>query len=260
MGKLRKSLLIFVSMVMTFISTLCVHAASVSPAPITEESAVTVKSSISTSGVVILVLLLLLIISVIVNTWFIKTFFKHKEKFDNMHSKMCSLLNQNKSLKAKCSSHEKNVSFLDNWKQQAILVDPSIEDKVTSLQSKHLAEDFDTKYGDIVNFTVSAKGYSIFKTAYEAFENLPQTSKYYVQTDTNALKQKYEAAKSLKVNEVSNTLKLAISSYKPTKHNRKNWDKAVSYIKRVPKEIKDNIDEKLISTIYQNQQLAYRRK
>ena len=194
MGKLRMSLLVCISIFVTLISTFCVHAANISPAPTAiEESAVTVKTSISASGVVIIVLLLMLIISVAINIWFIKTFFKHKEKFDNLHSKMCSLRCQNKSLKAKYSASQ------NNWKEQAISLDSSIEVKVTELQSKHLAEDFDTKYGDLVNFSVSAKGYSLFKTACEAFENLPQTSKDYVQTNIEVLKQKYEAAKELQI-------------------------------------------------------------
>lgn len=254
------SLLVCISILVTFISTFCAYAADISPSPAVDESAVLVKSSISASGIVIIVLILLLIISVAVNAWFVKIFFKHKETFDNLHSKMCSLRNQNKSLKAKYASAKKNVSLLDNWKEYAVSVDSSIEDKVTELQSKHLAEEFDTKYGDLVNFTVSTKGYTIFKTACEAFENLPQVSKYYVQTDIDTLKQKCEASRELKIKDVSNNLEIAISSFKPTKRNRENWDKTVSYIKKVPKEIKDDIDERLISAVYKNQQLAYGKK
>lgn len=261
MGKLRMSLLVCISIFVTFISTFCVHAAGTTPAPTAiEESAVTVKTSISASGVVIIVLLLMLIISVAINIWFVKTFFKHKEKFDNLHSKMCSLRCQNKSLKAKYSASQKNVNILDNWKEQAISLDSSIEVKVTELQSKHLAEDFDTKYGDLVNFSVSAKGYSLFKTACEAFENLPQTSKNCVQTNIEVLKQKYEAAKELQIQEATTTLKTALKSYGCTKKDLKKWDESIRYIQSLPKEIKDNIDTKLIVLVGRKQQEAYWKK
>ena len=58
-GKLRMSLLVCISILVTFISTFCAYAADISPSPAVDESAVLVKSSISASGIVIIVLILL---------------------------------------------------------------------------------------------------------------------------------------------------------------------------------------------------------
>ena len=263
MGKLRKSILVLVSIIMALAGAISVQAATtvedISPIP-NESTNVTVHSSLSASGILIIVLLLMLIISVAINIWFVKTFFKHKEKFDNLHSRMSTVINQNKALKAKILSLEKNVSFLDNWKQQAISADSSIEEKVTATQSKQLAEDFDTKYGDLASYAISAKGFSILETACKAYDSLPETSKYYVTADIEAIRRKCKSSKKLKAKEVSHVLEEALSLYKPTRHYRKNWDKMIQYIKKIPKEIKTEVNADLIASVYKNQKLAYGKK
>ena len=260
MGKLRKSILVLISIIMALVGAISVQAATaVENTPIPNES-VTVTSHISASGIMIIVLLLMLIISVSINIWFVKTFFKHKENFDNLHSRMCTVMNQNKSLKAKISSLEKNINFLDSWKQQAILADESIEEKVTATQSKQLAEDFDTKYGDLTSYAISAKGFSIFETACQTYDSLPDTSKYYVSTDIETIRRKCKSSKKLKIKEVTNVLEEALSLYKPTRHYRKNWDKMIQYIKKIPKEIKTEVNADLIASVYKNQKLAYGKK
>ena len=82
MGKLRKSILVLVSIIMALVGAISVHAATtvedISPIP-NESTNVTVHSSLSASGIVILVLILLLIILISILAWFIRVFFKHKE-------------------------------------------------------------------------------------------------------------------------------------------------------------------------------------
>lgn len=263
MGKLRKSILVIISIIMALVGAISVQAATavedISPIP-NESTNVTVHSSLSASGIVILVLILLLIISISIITWFIRVFFRHKEKFDNLHSRMSTLINQNKALKAKILSLEKNVSFLDNWKQQAISADSSIEEKVMTTQSKQLAEDFDTKYGDLTSYAISAKDFSIFETACQTYDSLPDTSKYYVSTDIETIRRKCKSSKKLKAKEVSHVLEEALSLYKPTRKYRRNWDKMIQYIKKIPKEIKTEVDANLIASVYKNQKLAYGKK
>ena len=262
MGKLRKSIVVLISFFMALVGAISVHAATAVKdiSPIPNESTVTVTSSISASGIVIIVLLLMLIISVAINIWFVQTFFKHKEKFDNLHSRMSTVINQNKSLKAKISSLEKNISFLDSWKQQAILADASIEEKVMATQSRQLAENFDVKYSDLTNYTVSAKGFSIFETACRTYDSLPETTQQYVTTDIEAIRRKYKSSKKLKVKEVTNVLEESLTLYKPTRSYRKKWDKMIQYIKKIPKEIKTEINADLIASVYKNQKLAYGKK
>ena len=260
MGKLRKSILVLISIIMALVGAISVQAATaVENTPIPNET-VTVTSHISASGILIIVLLLMLIISVAINIWFVKTFFKHKEKFDNLHSRMSTVINQNKALKAKILSLEKNVSFLDSWKQQAILADASIEEKVMATQSRQLAENFDTKYGDLTSYAISAKDFSIFETACQTYDSLPDTSKYYVSTDMETIRRKCKSSKKLKIKEVTNVLEEALSLYKPTRHYRKNWDKMIQYIKKIPKEIKTEVNADLIASVYKNQKLAYGKK
>ena len=260
MRKLRKAILAFISIIMALVGAISVQAATaVENTPIPNES-VAVTSHISASGIVIIVLLLIVIISVAINIWFVKTFFKHKEKFDNLHSRMCTVMNQNKSLKAKILSLEKNVSFLDNWKQQAILADASLEEKVMATQSRQLAEDFDTKYSDLTNYAISARGFSIFETACQTYDSMPETTQQYVTADMETIRRKCKASKKLKVKEVSHVLEEALSLYKPTRQYRKNWDKMIQYIKKIPKEIKTEVDANLIGSIYKNQKLAYGKK
>ena len=260
MGKLRKSILVLISIIMALVGAISVQAATaVENTPIPNET-VTVTSHISASGILIIVLLLMLIISVAINIWVVKTFFKHKEKFDNLHSRMSTVINQNKALKAKILSLEKNVSFLDSWKQQAILADASIEEKVMATQSRQLAEDFDTKYGDLTSYAISAKDFSIFETACQTYDSLPDTSKYYVSTDMETIRRKCKSSKKLKIKEVTNVLEEALSLYKPTRHYRKNWDKMIQYIKKIPKEINTEVNADLIASVYKNQKLAYGKK
>lgn len=260
MGKLRKSILVLISIIMALVGAISVQAATaLENTPIPNET-VTVTSHISASGILIIVLLLMLIISVAINIWFVKTFFKHKEKFDNLHSRMSTVINQNKALKAKILSLEKNVSFLDNWKQQAISADSSIEEKVMATQSRQLAEDFDEKYSDLTNYTVSAKDFSILETACKAYDSLPETSKYYVTADIEAIRRKCKSSKKLKAKEVSHVLEEALSLYKPTRKYRRNWDKMIQYIKKIPKEIKTELNADLIASVYKNQKLAYGKK
>lgn len=261
--KLRKSILVLVSIIMALVGAISVHAATtvedISPIP-NESTNVTVHSSLSASGIVILVLILLLIILISILAWFIRVFFKHKETFDNLHSRMSTVINQNKALKTKILSLEKNINFLDNWKQQAILADESIEEKVTATQSKQLAEDFDTKYGDLTSYAISSKSFSIFETACQTYDSLPDTSKYYVSTDIETIRRKCKSSKKLKIKEVTNVLEEALSLYKPTRHYRKNWDKMIQYIKKIPKEIKTEVNADLIASVYKNQKLAYGKK
>lgn len=258
--KLRKSILVLVSVILALVGAISVQAATaVENTPIPNES-VTVTSHISASGIVIIVLLLMLIISVAINIWFVKTFFKHKEKFDNLHSRMCTVMNQNKSLKAKILSLEKNVSFLDSWKQQAILADASIEERVMATQSKQLAEDFDTKYSDLTNYAISPRGFSIFETACQTYDSMPETTQKYVTADMETIRRKCKASKKLKVREVTNVLQEALSLYKPTRHYRKNWDNMIKYIKKIPRTVKNDVDANLIASVYKNQKLAYGRK
>lgn len=262
MGKLRKSISIIISFLMALVGTISVQAASASAdiSPATDKSNVAVTSSLSVSGIVILVLILLLIISIVINSWFVRVFFRHKEKFDNLHSKMRTVQNQNKTLKAKIVSLEKNINFLDNWKQQAILADNTIDSKVMATHSKQMAEEFDAKYSDLINLTVSAKNFTIFKTACQTYEGLPETAIYYLTTDIEAIKKKYKSSKKLKIKEVTDIINEALSLYKPTRSYRKNWDNIVEYLKKIPKEIKEEIDTSTISTVYKNQRLAYGKK
>ena len=183
MGKLRKSISIIISFLMALVGTISVQAASASTdiSPTPDKSTIAVTSSLSASGIIILVLIILLIISITITGCFVRIFFNHKEKFDNLHSRMSTVINQNKSLKAKISSLEKNVSFLDSWKQQAILADASIEEKVMATQSKQLAENFDVKYSDLTNYTVSAKDFSIFETACRTYDSLSETTQHHQQ-------------------------------------------------------------------------------
>ena len=173
---------------------------------------------------------------------------------------MCTVQTQNKNLKAKIVSLEKNINFLDNWKQQAIETDATIESKVMATQSRQMAEEFDAKYSDLINLTVSAKNFTIFKTAYQTYENLPETSQDDITTDIEAIKKKYKSSKKLKVKEVTDIINEALSLYKPTRSYRKNWDNIVEYLKKIPKEIKDEIDKSTIATVYKNQRLAYGKK
>lgn len=262
MGKLRKSISIIISFLMALVGTISVQAASASTdiSPTPDKSTIAVTSSLSASGIIILILILLLTISIIINSWFVRVFFRHKEKFDNLHSKMCTVQTQNKNLKAKIVSLEKNINFLDNWKQQAIETDATIESKVMATQSRQMAKEFDAKYSDLINLTVSAKNFTIFKTAYQTYENLPETSQDDITTDIEAIKKKYKSSKKLKVKEVTDIINEALSLYKPTRSYRKNWDNIVEYLKKIPKEIKDEIDKSTIATVYKNQRLAYGKK
>lgn len=259
MRKLRYLMSLFINALLLLTGAVTAYAeetSKVSPIPSLEESGITVTRSISASGIAILILLTLLIISLALNTSFVKVIFKHKEKFDNIISKMHAIMIQNKNLKQKIAVMEKNINFLDTWKQEAISIEPSIEIKVSEIQDKQIASEYNSKYANIEKINVSAENYSVFETAYHTYLRFPKTVQYYITVDIDKMEKKYRITKNLKIAEVTETLEKAISAYPATKKYSSKWEETIKYMKKVPKDIKDEIDENLIKKVYDSYQCA----
>lgn len=209
------------------------------------------------------IFLILLILAVFVIGVLAFSYHSIKVEMKDLKDDLSSARNKNSESQRKISELEEKISStskanikLQNWKKNAMLVRPMIQDEIDDRLAKDEAAEFDHKYSRIVKLEPVVENFDRFDILMSVYEKMSDLAKSYVKLDINTASRKRQESGELYAKDATQKIENVCSRCTGSRHDRSELNSTVNYYNGLPLFVRLMIAQSLISRLNESHDKA----
>lgn len=209
------------------------------------------------------IFLMLLILGVFVIGVLAFNYHSIKLEMEDLRNDLSNARNKNSDNRRKISELEEENSIiassnteLQDWKKNAMLVRPMIQDEIDDRLARDEASDFDSKYSRIVKLEPVVENFDRFDTLMSVYEKMSDLAKGYVKLDIKTASRKRQESGELYAKDATQKIESVCSRCTGSRHDRSELNSTVNYYNGLPLFVRLMIAQSLISRLNESHDKA----